>query len=392
MKKSFLLIAMLTVVVGLTSCTEKTFKKQTSLAKLSEKYAFKFGTCISYDTVNQANYKQMVKNDYNTITATNEFKAYSLLDQPASIKQNKVVMNYKHADAIAQFAQENGIGIRGHVLVWDAYMSDWFFREGFKRAGDYVSKEVMEERLSYYISEVITHFETNYPGLVYCWDVVNEAVADGSNEWVAGNPYHIRKTRGGQKNMFYELMGEEYVYFAFKCARDTVNKLGCDTKLFYNDYNTFYQDKRDAIIRLVNHLNENEKLCDGVGMQGYIGGYGTQSGCMSKGDLSIIKQAIKMYSAIGVEVQLTEVAVRNYDNSEEVMKKHALFYGELIRTIVEVKKEGANFTGLTIWGIADNPSLDKNNYSYKMNGPYCGLYNSNLQIKDSYIEVYRALK
>lgn len=391
MKKSILLVALLGTVMC-TSCAEKPFKKQTSLAKLADKYAFKMGTCISWDTVGKKNYQEMVINDYNTITATNEFKAYSLLNQQACIKQNKPVMNYQNADKIAEFAQTNGIGVRGHVLVWDAYMGDWFFREGFKRNGEFVSKEVMEERLKYYITEVVTHFETKYPGVVYCWDVVNEAVADGANEWIPGNPYHIRKTRSGTNNVFYQVMGEEYVYFAFKCARDVVNSLGCDIKLFYNDYNTFYRDKRDAIIRLVNHLNENERLCDGVGMQGYIGGYGQQNGCMNPGDLSLIKQAIKMYSDLGVEVQLTEVAVRNYKNDEEIMKKHALFYGELIRTIIEVKKEGANFTGLTIWGIADNPSLDKNNYSYKMNGPYCGLYDSSLNIKESYKEVYKALK
>ena len=42
----------------------------------------------------------------------------------------------------------------------------------------YVSKAVMQKRLQYYIKEVITHFEKKYPGVIYCWDVVNEAVAD----------------------------------------------------------------------------------------------------------------------------------------------------------------------------------------------------------------------
>ena len=33
-------------------------------------------------------------------------------------------MNYAQAESIAKLAQENGIGIRGHVLVWDAYMKE----------------------------------------------------------------------------------------------------------------------------------------------------------------------------------------------------------------------------------------------------------------------------
>ena len=375
-----------------SSNAEIPFEKSASLASLAEKYNFKVGACIAYDTVANKNYTEMIKGDFNTITACNEFKAYSLLNQTASQTQNRPVMNYKMADKIASFAQANGIGIRGHVLVWDAYMSDWFFRENFARDGAFVGKEVMEERLKYYIKEVITHFETNFPGVVYCWDVVNEAVADGANEQVPGNPYHLRKTRGGSSNIFYEIMGEDYVWYAFKCARDVVNELGCDVKLFYNDYNTFYPDKRDAITRLVQFLNKEERLCDGVGMQGYIGGYGQQNGCMNPGDLTLIKQAINQYSRLGVEVQLTEVAVRNYNGDEAVMKRHAEFYGELFRSLIGVVNSGANFTGITIWGICDNPIMDRSDYSYKQNGPYCGLFTKYFQPKDSYKEVYRVLE
>ena len=82
-------------------------------------------------------------------------------------------MDYTKADQIISKAREKGIKMRGHVLVWHAFMSDWFFREGYENNGKYVSKEVMQKRLQYYIEQVITHFETKYPGTIYCWDVVN---------------------------------------------------------------------------------------------------------------------------------------------------------------------------------------------------------------------------
>ena len=367
-----------------------TFVKEAKLCDLAAKYGFKVGACISYNQVGSKSYNRMLTGDFNTTTATNEFKAYSLLNQQKSIAAGVPVMNYAQADAIAKLAQENGIGIRGHVLVWDAYMSDWFFREGFKSDGLPVSKEVLQERLGYYIDQVVTHFETEFPGVVYCWDVVNEAVADDVGERVPDNEFHIRKTRSGSINMFNAILGPDYVKFAFQCARKTVNKVNPDIKLFYNDYNTFYQDKRDAIIRMIKYLNAEEKLCDGVGMQGYIGGYGQQAGCMNSNDLTLIKTAIKMYSDLGIEVQLTEVAVRNYD--KEKMSIHARFYGNLFRTVISAIDEGANFTGFTIWGISDNPTMPKSDYSYKMNGPYCGLFGQYLEIKDSYKEVYKALQ
>ena len=364
--------------------------EQAKLCDLAQKYGFKVGACISFNQVNQVSYINLLKGNFNTTTATNEFKAYSLLNQSKSIEAGLPVMNYAQADSIAKLAQENGIGIRGHVLVWDAYMNEWFFREGFKSNGLPVSKEVMEERLEYYIDQVVTHFETEFPGVVYCWDVVNEAVADGANEWIEGNEFHLRKTRGGSVNLFNEIMGPDYVKFAFQCARKTVNRVNPDIKLFYNDYNTFYPDKRDAIVRLINYLNSEEKLCDGLGMQGYIGGYGQQAGCMNAGDLSLIKTAIKTYSDLGLEVQLTEVAVRNYEKAQS--EKHAKFYGDLFRTVISACQEGANFTGFTIWGIADNPTMPQNHYNYKMNGPYCGLFDQYYIPKDAFKEVYKALE
>ncbi len=368
------------------------FEKEYALYQLAEAYGFKVGANISYSLAGDGKYLNLLKGDFNTITASNEFKAYSLLKQSASQEQNKPVMSYKAADTIARFAQNNNIGIRGHVLVWDAYMPDWFFRQGFTRDGDFVDSATMKERLRYYITEVITHFETEFPGLVYCWDVVNEAVADGSGEWIQGNPYHLRKTRGGVSNIFNDVIGEDYVKFAFKCARDAVNQVNPDIKLFYNDYNTFYPEKRNAIVNLVKYLNQEERLCDGVGMQGYIGGYGSQNGCMNPGDLVLIKDAIKTYSSLGVEVQLTELAVRNYESDEATMQKHAQFYGKLFQVLIDSKKEGQNFTAITIWGLCDNPFMDKSDYSYKMNGPFCGLFNKYYAIKDSYKEVYKTLE
>ena len=178
----------------------------------------------------------------------------------------------------------------------------------------------MLQRLESYITQVITHFEEKFPGVVYCWDVVNEAVGEGS-EFDPADPRHIRTTRGGVSNVFYDTIGSDYVEYAFLYARSTVDALGADIRLFYNDYNTFYAEKRDAIIALTRSINSfavdadgnPRKLCDGVGMQGYIGGYGTQVGCMNVDDLALISTAIKTYAAEGLEVQLTEMAVRNFD-------------------------------------------------------------------------------
>lgn len=368
---------------------------------------FSMGAAFSANSLKYPAYKDMVARHFGSITATNEMKAYSLLDQSASkkSKDGMPVMKYDTADKIVAFAQENGLGVRGHVLVWDAYMCDWFFREGYSGNGEYVDQATMKARLEYYIDQVITHFEEKFPGVVYCWDVVNEAVGDNGSEYASGDARHVRTKRNGGANPFYQYVGEDYVELSFLYAKNTVEKLqrqnpDVDIKLFYNDYSTFYNQKRDAIIALVKSINcyaQNEdgtyrKLCDGVGMQSYIGGYGKQDGCMNSGDLGKIRTAIRMYSELGVEVHATELAVRNYKNDEATLKKHAEFYGKLFQLYAELNAEGTPVvTNVSIWGLQDNPYMKKEDYSYKMNGPYCGLFDENLCVKGAFREIYKVL-
>ena len=362
------------------------------LYPLAANHGFKMGAVISADSVTRANYTNMVKADFNSVTASNEFKAYSIASQQLSIKSENgmPVMNYTKADSIAKFAQENGIGIRGHVLVWDAYMPDWFFRQGFSRENDFVDRKTMCARLQYYIEEVINHFETNFPGVVYCWDVVNEAVADGANEAAAGDTRMIRTTRSGTPNYFYEVIGPDYVELAFKYARQAANKVNPDIKLFYNDYNTFYSPKREAIGKLIESINKEEKLCDGVGMQGYVGGYGQQNGCMNPNDIKLFGNAIKFYSDMGLEVHVTEMALRNYE--KEKAAEHEAFYENFFKMLTKAADERHTLTCVAIWGICDNPNMPKNDYSYKMNGPYCGMFNYDCSRKPEYFKVVKVFE
>ncbi len=386
-----------------------------SLAKLAENYGFKFGTNISSSALNNSELTKLIKHHFNSTTFSNEMKAYSLLNQSASEKnyeneQSPASIDFTTADKMAAYAQENSLQIRGHVLTWDADMCDWFFREGYKKDGAFVSAKVMKYRLQTYIEQVMTHFQEEYPGVIYCWDVVNEAVADNNGEFETGDARHVRKVRSGKTNLFYDHIGSDYVELSFQYAYETRKKLGAEDsiKLFYNDYNTFATygtNKRDAIIELVKSVNSFAsdgadgylKLCDGIGMQSYIGGYGQQSGCMNASDITSIKNAIEKFAAIGVEVHVTELAVRNYERSEEREQEHAEFYKNLMQTYVDINKaaqaEGKTgpITSLSIWGLFDSPYLAETDYSYKMNGPYCGLFTELYRPKQAFKEVYEVL-
>lgn len=386
MKKIILLLAALTLSSAVFGEGLKTY---------SANHKFTMGAGVSHAQLMDFDTMELLAEDFDTITATNEFKAYSLLSYRKSVENPKKlpVMDYTKADEMCYAADMCGLKIRGHVLVWDAYMPDWFFRKDFKTDGEFVNRKTMLSRLEYYITEVITHFETKFPGLVYCWDVVNEAVADSVAEADPSDKCRIRKTRGGNTNLFYEIIGKDYVLQSFQIARKVVNKLNPEIKLYYNDYSTFQSSKKQAIIELIKSLNKNQKLCDGMGMQGYIGGYGTQSMCMYKGDISMIKTAILEYADLGIDVQLTEMAVRNYKNEASFQKQHADFYQSLFEMFSSLNSGNENpLVSVSIWGLCDNPYLTKKDYSYRMNGPYCGIYDENFVPKESYYSLIKGLQ
>jgi len=379
--------------------------KEGELINEAKKHNFSFGIVMNSDNLYDDAYKALLGTECTSVSFGNEMKAYSLLNKSASqrSKDGMPVMNYGTADRMVELAIQQGVKIRGHVLVWDAHMSDWFFREGYQSDGAYVDRETMLKRLEYYIENVMTHFEEKYPGTVYCWDVVNEAVGDGTGEYVYSDPRHVRTKRSGGDNPFYTIIGDDYVELSFLYAKNTVEKLQAknpevEIALFYNDYSTFYDTKRDAICELVKSINsyakdENgnyRKLCEGVGMQSYIGGYGQQGGCMNNSDITRIKNAIMKFHNLGVDVHVTEMAVRNYDLAQA--DRHAQFCGELFKMYAELNTEETVVSNITVWGYCDRPSLKTTDYAYKQNGPYCGLFDENYEKKDSYYAVVEALK
>ena len=371
------------------------------LYSFAEQYGFRLGGAFSFSDMNNAVFMDFLDDHFNSLTCCNETKAYSLLNQTLSRKSEDGMprMSYSNADRMIAWCQEHGKGVRGHVLVWDAYMTRWFFHEEYDERKPLADKETMRARLKSYIEQVITHFEEKYPGVIYCWDVVNEAIGDNPGEWKAGDPRHLRTKRSGSSNIFLDRVGEDYVEYAFLCARETVDKLGKDIRLFYNDYNMFMSEKRTAALALLQSINtyaadgtgEYRKLADGIGMQGYLGGYGEQRGCLSESLINDLKRSINIYSQKGYEVQITEMTVRNFE--KKYAARHAEFYGRLFSEVFmqSNSKDRNSLTAVCIWGLRDANAGIKD-YVYNLNSPYGCLLTTDYKIKTCFDTVYHVLK
>lgn len=308
--------------------------------RLCEHYQgyFTVGTCISSSMLNNEKLKKLVLEQFNTITCENEMKPDALLNQMACISQNEVVVMFpKRATDILDWAKEHDLKVRGHVLVWHSQTPDWFFREGFQNNGALVSKEVMLSRMESYIKQVLEYCDTNYPGVVYVWDVVNEAFEDGSGEY--------------RNSYWYQILGKDFIRYAFEYARKYASP---ETKLFYNDFNCYIDQKQTAIMTVVKEL-VSLGLIDGVGMQSHLD--------VDYPSVDNYTRTLERFSKLGIEVQITELDVTTTGNDEAGLQKQGEYYDKLFQVISMYEKLGStNITGLTFWGVSDIYSWRSSQY------------------------------
>ena len=316
-----------------------------------------YGSTIDNCAINSPEHMIVAKKHFNSVTMTNLMKPSYLLDQRQSIDNSSSGiedpgLTFNTIDKTLQWCQDNDVQMRGHTLVWHNQTPDWFFKEGYKSDGELVDRETMEYRLESFIQQYLAYVQENYPGVVYCWDVVNEAVEPSELMGDKDSFFYCRTKHGDDlPNLWYEVIGEDYVELAFTYARRYADE---DVALIYNDYGTFDTKKLENIYKLCDHLNQ-KGLIDGIGMQGYWG--------ISSPDLGTLKTAINKYAELGLEIHITELSIDAGDTSEEAFIEQGNRYASIMRLLQTLDTDGggkANITSLTFFGLMDGFMLYDN--------------------------------
>uniref|UniRef100_A0A7C5V2R5 Beta-xylanase n=1 Tax=Caldicellulosiruptor owensensis TaxID=55205 RepID=A0A7C5V2R5_9FIRM len=330
------------------------------IPSLCQQYSqyFSIGVAIPYRVLQDPVESAMVLKHFNSITAENEMK-------PDALQRTEGNFTFDIADQYVNFAQQNGIGIRGHTLVWHSQVPDWFFQHSDGTPLDPNNpddKQLLRDRLKNHIQTVMSR----YKGKVYAWDVVNEAIDESQPD-------------GYRRSEWYRILGPtpetngipEYIVLAFQYARQT----DPDAKLFYNDYNTETPKKRQFIYNMVTKLHEMG-LIDGVGLQGHIN--------VDSPTVKDIETTINLFSTIpGLEIQITELDISVYTSSsqrydtlpQDVMIKQAMKFKELFEML---KRHSDRITNVTLWGLKDDYSWlskDRNNWPLLFDNNYQAKYN-----------------
>lgn len=340
------------------------------------------GSSVETATVRSAAMSEIIKYHFNSTTYSNLMKPVYLLDQEGSINNynsgnEAPAVNFASAIDGLEFCKENNIQMRGHVLVWHNQVPEWFFKEGYQSEGEFVDKETMLGRLESYIKQVLTFTKEQYPGVIYCWDVVNEAVENSAGAYENESGFNIRtKYDGTRDNLWYKVVGVDYVEKSFEYARKYADS---DVKLFYNDYNTFQTVKTLKIYQLASYLKE-KGLIDGIGMQGYMSL--TYPGIAGGNDSFM--NAVSKFAELGLEIHITELTINIPDKSEDSVNKQAERYKSLFQILVGMDTASggnANITSVTVFGLMDEYLF------YTNDTTYARLFDGKLQPKPAFYSI-----
>ena len=285
-----------------------------TLRAFAQKRGFLIGAAMSLDPLGRSDaeqYKQTLAREFNLLTVEHVMKFEPIHPQPETY-------DFSGADFIVDFAEANHMAVRGHTLVWHDVLPVWLQDEECTR-------DNFIHILQSHIQTVVGH----YRGKVLAWDVVNEAIDDGSG--------------GLRDTIWLECIGQDYIELAFRWAHEA----DPDALLFYNDYGgEGLGSKSDAIYALVKSLKEHDVPINGVGLQMHkdINNYP---------DPQAIASNMERYARLGLQVHITEMDIAiDIPVTEEKIVKQADIY----RQILKVCLAAPNCTALVMWGFTDAQS------------------------------------
>ncbi len=328
--------------------------------------------------------RELIPQHFSQLTAGNIMKMSYLHDDEG-------VFTFADADELVGFAETNGMTVHGHALFWhpDYQIPNW----ASAAASADTSAAEWENLLTNHVKGIVEHFDTEFPGVVVSWDVVNEAIdASTSDDW--------------RHSIFYDAFpapaaGEipDYIRVAFQAARDHAHP---DVDLYYNDYdNTANTDRLNKTLVIAEALAA-DGLIDGIGFQMHV--------YMDYPSIDNFRNAFQQVVDLGLKVKITELDVSvvnpygsgtpppqpEYD--EELAGDQKLRFCQIAEVYMEVTAEKPELRGgITVWGLTDDESWLMNQFNNNIDGANYDdvwplLFNADLSAKPALQGVADALR
>lgn len=202
---------------------------------------------------------------------------------------------------------------------------------------------------------------THYRGQCYSWDVVNEAINDNGTF---------------RESVFFRTLGTDYIPISF----DAAARADPQAKLYYNDFSLeFNSNKTDTAVRIVKLVQDAKLRIDGVGFQAHMVVGQTPP-------RATLVQALSRFTALGLEVALTELDVRQPElpASNRALEQQSADYASMVAACLNVAK----CVGVVVWQFTDKYSWVPS--TFPGTGEAC-LFDQNFVKRPAYTAVAKVL-
>lgn len=346
---------------SLLSCTQKAPEAEVTLKDyFGDKFLIGVAVNVDQSWERDTLGAAIVKKHFNSVVAENCMKSEEIHPTPFT-------WNWDDADQFVKFGEENGMTVIGHCLIWHSQCSPWFFTD---ENGKQVSAEELKTRMRDHITAIVTR----YRGRIKGYDVVNEAILDNGDY---------------RNSKFYEILGEEFIPWAFKCAHEA----DPDAELYYNDYSMALPGKREGVVKLVKSLKAQGLRIDAVGLQSHMG--------MEHPDFAEYEKTIQALIDAGVKVAITELdmdAIPTVSFGASVEDEAAysaqmnpypealpdsvsqIWNDRMTQVFSIYEKYQDHICRVTVWGVQDGDSW-KNDWPMKGRTNYPLLFDRNYEMK-----------
>ena len=297
------------------------------------------GAAVGASHLSEAAYATTAAAAFDFVTPENEMKW-------DATEPTQNVFTFAGGDAITAFAQQNGMKVKGHTLVWHSQLPAW--------VSGITDATALHDAMINHVTQVASH----YRGQVIAWDVVNEAVDDDGQSL--------------RDSIFYQYLGAGYIDDAFNAA----HAADPGALLLYNDYGAEGAGaKSDYVYSMVKGMLARGVPINGVGLQMHTGPADTSP---SAAEVAANMQRLE---ALGLNVVISEMDVQICTSDVDTQKTR-------FHDIVAVCASEPLCLAVTVWGVSDK-------YSW-LNGATCAtpqplLFDDNYSPKPAYAGVLGAL-
>ena len=338
------------------------------------------GTAVRPAALSEPAYASTLAREFNMLEPEDALKWEVVHPEPQSY-------DFSQADQIVDFATRHGMKVRGHALVWHRQNPKWLTE------GKYTSGE-LAEILEKHIKTVAGH----YRGKIFAWDVVNEAFDElrpgelRSTIWrdqpgiAIASSYELRATSNpGRPELEARSSTQSYSYIE-RCFR-WAHEADPQALLFYNEAEAETMNpKSDAIYAMVRDFRQRGVPIDGVGFEMHI--------AHLHADVASISANIKRFTALGVQVHITEMDVALPVDAEgnaraEDLQLQADIYRQIAGACVSHRLSDSGCTAIQTWGFTDKYSWI-GSHSKKAEGAAL-LFDRNYRSKPAYVALRNTL-